>query len=478
MRDPETVVAGHSLRTARAAACALGGILAVVAVCALAVLVTGLVQRFDPAGFGLLAIWGLAMAAAVRSARSGRQAWVALLCAGAISLALRWWSVVLATGGELGADPMNYANLARAVLEGRGLVTDDWQYGEGLRAYFPPLYPLLLAGVWGLFGASAVSTLVLNTLTDLAAAWALGDVGRRTGGRSLGRLAMMAYFAWPAFALAAGLPQKESLTLLLCILLLRAVIVWQAADVDESARPRHGLWIGLWWGLLALTQPSLVIAPVFVSLVLVWQRGFWPVVRLGLWAMPTILAVLLPWWIRNWLVFQTFIPLTTASGIMINAALRDSRLAFPPGLFALSEPERGAIMGQLAKDFIRHNPLVFLREASLSLAYGLAFEEASLARFRHMTPALDAASHARLEPLLQGAYVAVLVGALRGCVRQFRRTLVDPVILYSLSLVLAIGAVNVWFEFGERHRLILTPFLLLLAGTALMQGRSGKSTTT
>jgi len=439
----------------------LGG-LALITVAAAAVLVVSLYERFNPFALAALALWLGSMALAATQAATGRIDWRAIVGIVAFSLLIRWWSVELTLGVALRVDPMNYTNLATAVLEGRGLITDDVQYGRDLRAYFPPLYPLVLAGWWALFGISAWSTLALATVTDAIAAWALADSGRRLGMAAAGKLAGLACFAWPAFALGAGLPQKESLTVLLGVLLLRGVVIW-LNDTAGAHRWRHGLWLGLWWGLLALVQASLAIAPAFVALVLVWQRGFWPTLRLGLTALPALLAVLLPWWVRNWLVFGAFVPLTTASGFMANSALVHIRAPFPPGIFDLPEPERARIMGGLARDILFDNPLGAAREYARSLAWGFAFEEASLARYRHTVPPISAENHARLEVLLQGSWTALLASATLATWARLRRGWSDPVALYTLALFAAIGLTNVWFEFGERHRLILTPFLLLIA---------------
>jgi hypothetical protein len=196
------------------------------------------------------------------------------------------------------------------------------------------------------------------------------------------------------------------------------------------------------------------------------------VVRLGLTALPSLLIVLAPWWLRNWLLFGAFVPFTTASGMMLNSAWRDLAVPFPPGLFELPEPERSAVMGELAREAIREHPLGFIEQALRSMVYGFAYEEAPLARFRHTSPPIGALDHARLAPLLQGAYAAMLVTALAGAWRRLRQRAADPAVLYAFALLASILAVNVWFEFGERHRLVLTPILLLVAA-GFWVGRGG-----
>jgi hypothetical protein len=160
--------------------------------------------------------------------------------------------------------------------------------------------------------------------------------------------------------------------------------------------------------------------------------------------------------------------------MMLNAAWRDLALPFPPGLFDLPETERTSIMGALAAEAIRDNPLHFLRQGLTSMAYGFSYEEAPLARFRHTTPPIDTEAHARLAPVLQGSYAALILSAMAAAFQQFRQRRVDPVLVYAAVLLLSILCVNFWFEFGERHRLALTPFFLLLASSFWLAVRQAK----
>lgn len=129
--------------------------LVLIALAAGSVLVVALYERFNAFALAALVVWLGGMALAARQAVGGRIDWRTLLGAVLLSLLIRWWSVQLTMGVELRVDPMNYTNLALAVLDGRGLIVDDVQYGPDLRAYFPPLYPLLLAVLLGLGGLAA-----------------------------------------------------------------------------------------------------------------------------------------------------------------------------------------------------------------------------------------------------------------------------------------------------------------------------------
>lgn len=386
----------------------------------------------------------------------GRAAVIVIVAA----LAMRVASVYFVTGVALGADPMNYSNLAQALRDGRGLITDDWRYGRDLRAFFPPLYPLLLAGWWTLFGSSAWATLAMTTLTDALAARLLAGLGERLTG-PLGRAAGLLYFAYPSFALAAAIPHKEALTLLLGIALLRVAVAWVAAPDDRLAALGGALW-----GLLALTQPSLALVPFALALVLIAERGWRATVRLGLVAGIALALVMSPWWLRNWLVFDRFVPFTTASGFMTNVALGRLGLPIDPALFALGEPDRAAAMGRAALARIAEQPIGFLRESGRALAVGFAYEEATLARYRHTSPPIAPALHTPLTALLQITYLTLLIPALRGAGRGGRllRRL-------TLALLIAIPAAGLWFEFGERHRYLLTPLVMILAVGAAASAR-------
>ncbi|WP_337827769.1 hypothetical protein [Pseudonocardia sp. TMWB2A] len=449
-----------------AAFIALTGLMACV------VLLAQIVKNFNISSLALVFMWMALLSFAIFRVNKGPQpGWLFFALLLLFSAALRWSSVELTSAVALGADPMNYANLARAITEGRGLITDDWQYGEGLRAYFPPLYPVLLAGVWALCGESFYSTLLFNTGVDVASALILFQIGSGAGGRKTGLLSAFAYLAWPSLCLMGATPQKESLALLLILLLLSGTLRWMATGHagHPNQKPERflqfGAWLGICWGLLALTQPALSLIPAAIAPLLIWQKGFMPMVRLALASIPFLLLVMMPWWVRNWMLFDSFVPFTTASGMMLNSALAEMRVPFPPDLFDNPETVRGAIMGDLAFARLVEDPLAAIMRGARAIAYGLAYEEASLAQLRHTNPPISAENHALLAPLLQASYVAILLSALAGAWQQIKARTVSPILIFYLVILVLIIGVNSWFEFGERHRLVLTPFLLLIGAS-------------
>jgi hypothetical protein len=418
---------------------------------------------------GWIAVWLVLIVISLRAAE--RRSWALAAAVIVAAMMMRLNAIQLVDDVALGADPMNYTNIAHAMLAGQGMVVDDWQYGNDLRAYFPPFYPFLLTGWWAIFGDSAWSTLAMNSLIDASGALGLYAILAQRKNARAGLLAALLYFAYPPFAFSAPIPQKEALTLMLFIWLLYTTLGW--ADNRTAKLWRHAAAFGALSAMLALTQASLLVAPAVLGLVLIATCGFAHAFRLGLAALPFFLLVMAPWWVRNWLLFGAFVPLTTASGFMRNVALGEYGAVFPPDLFSRSEVERSALMTSLANAKIIEAPLGFLRETAHALALGFAYEEATLARYRHTTPPISFAARAELAPMLQFSWITALVAALAALWGQFRTRRTEILSTITLALFLSILLAGMWFEFGERHRYILTPMLILIGAAWMM--RRGKA---
>ncbi len=235
-----------------------------------------------------------------------KKVWLVIL---AVALALRLVALWLTWGRGYVGDPAAYMTLAHNLIAGHGFGL----FGHGMeqKALFPPLYPFLLAAVGSVFPLNQPTIFALNFAIDLAAAWVIAQLARELGFKPL--LAVAIYLLWPSNVLFVSTPNKEGLTSLLCVL-----AAWFAV---RKAPVRFGLASGL----LALTQPGLATLPAFFAILL----------RVPILVSAGIAAlVMLPWWIRNYIVLGTFVPLTTASG----ASLWEG--TFSPNGYWLVPPKR------------------------------------------------------------------------------------------------------------------------------------------
>ena len=350
-------------------------------------------------------------------------------------------------------DPNAYLNLAKGLVAGHGLVIYEPYFGSAWRALFPPFYPLILAGWGALFGFSTPSVLALGTLTDAAAAGVLILLGAQLGSAAAGRRAAWLYLIWPSMLFSAPLAQKESLC---ALLVLSLALFW----LRRPTGWRGALALGVPAGLLALTQPGEAPLAALFGLVLLRQIGLWRVLSLGLRGAAVAAAVMLPWWIRNWIVFQAFIPLTTASGASLwignNPEATGNWEPPPTALKGIPELAYGPRIQRIAVDWIRAHPLDFVRLSATKFLRACGIADFSVTRLLAMGPPFPRMMAAGLWPLTHGAHLVLLGGAaLR--LGRVPATLVLLIAACGLQLLLF----GIWFEFGERHREFVTPFLLL-----------------
>ena len=422
-----------------------------------------LVERWgaSPVGIVLTLVWaGLAcriLAGAVRP--PSRAEWAGLAVAAA---ALRIGSALLAANRVSPGDSAIYVELAQNGLAGRGLAIDDPWLGIAVRAFYPPLYPLLLAG-WGwLAGFSTPSLLILSTAIDLLTAAAIVRLGERVADRRIGVATAALYLIWPATLFSAPLAQKEGLGVALAVLL---ALAWCMAG--EGRWWRRSLAIGVAAGLLALTQPGW--APLALAFGLAaWPRIGWRrMLAVGAPAAGVAAAVMLPWWLRNGALFGAFVPLTSVSGLSLwignNPDATGRWMAYPAILHGLPELEVGRVAGGMARRWIIAHPAEFARLTLAKTIRALGLAQSGVSRLSAMQPPIAPVFAAALLPLAQTAQTAML--AMTAAVLRFERRVPVAFLIAALAHMLL---VDVWFEFDERHRDVVTPFLLLtlVAGAA------------
>ena len=386
--------------------------------------------------------------------------WAAVLLVLA-SLAGRVFALWLAGDRVPLGDPFVYQSLARNLLAGRGLVSDEILELPNLRAFYPPGYPLLLAGIGLVLPLGAATYAVLNTAIDAAASLLIAKVGGEVGDRKGGRIAGLIYFAWPTNIFLAPLAYKEGLVALLML----AVIVALFASARGSGKGTIGF--GLATGALVLVQPALAALAPLIGLALrprfpdwrTWAR------RMALAASITAL-VMLPWWVRNYLLFDRFIPMTTAGplGLWIGATpLGSGSWVRPPdALLVGGELGAAAALSAEAWRIIAADPLRYITHCLAKIPLAFATSEHPLGQLLVMQPIAHKSLILRLMWIPQAATFVLLAAAIAGAVKARRDTLFHMM----LAVLLQIIVFSMWFEFAARHRYFMTPILLLLAVAA------------
>jgi hypothetical protein len=331
-------------------------------------------------------------------------------------------------------DPVAYLTLAHNLLAGHGYGVFDPTYGMDQKAMYPPLYPFLLAALGTVLPLSQPTILTLNFAIDLAAAWAIMRLASELGFKPL--LPAAIYLLWPSNVLFAPIANKEGLASMLAVVAALYAVRKQPVRFGAAS------------GLLALAQPALATLPAIFALLLRVPV----LVSAG-----TAALVLLPWWIRNYLVFGTFVPLTSASGysLWVGTFSKDGWwIAPPPRLQVGDELRFSQVSAADAWAWISSHPIDFAKHSINKLTRGVVNGWWPVDRLVRMDPPRPA--YLILGPI-SIAVTAMLtaLGIFGGVVA--RSTIGKLLFACALQIVL----VDLWFEFSERHTYFAIPFLSL-----------------
>ena len=361
-------------------------------------------------------------------------------------------------GVETGNDYDAYLTLARNLAGGNGLIAHTMNFGW-VRALYPPLYPILLAGAGAVGGFGAGTVLALNGAIDLASAGLIFLLGRRLGDPRAGLAAASLYLIWPSAALTAPLAQKEGLVGLLAL-----VIAFMFHKLlTEGPGWRSAALLGLSAAAMGLTQPGLVLLPLSFALVLLPFARLRPLLLFGARALPFAILAMLPWWIRNYALFGAFVPLTTSMGPSMMSAAGALPFSHSQLLMTGDEPLRSAMMMREAGGLIAADPIGFVTGRIPLMARQMVLEDYDALRLAGFSPPIAWARTALMATQLSFACAAGLAfAALARKGAAASRLFLTAILLGCLLHILLLGP---WFEFGERHRHFITPFLLLLAGS-------------
>ena len=217
--------------------------------------------------------------------------------------------------------------IARALATGYGY-SDPFMGHSGPTTWIPPLFPFLIAAVFKLFGVyTPISAWVIFTIDSVfsaATALAVYEIAARCFDplNPAKRNALWSAWIWalyPAFMqYAVHWIWDMALTtflfswVLVIALRTRAIGESEISHVASQTTTRWAIF-GLLWGLIALTNPSLIIVLPVCGLWMFWGASatlhdFTTTSAKAVLAAAVMTACLAPWIYRNESVFHAFIP--------------------------------------------------------------------------------------------------------------------------------------------------------------------------
>jgi hypothetical protein len=299
-------------------------------------------------------------------------------------------------------DELSYHTLAVRVTEGHG-----FSFGSGWwpatradtpTAHWSFLYVLLLAALYGVTGpAPLVARLVQATVVGILHPWLVWRIGNRLFGPRVGLASAAIAAVYGYFVYYAGALVTESLYILA---VLWAIDIATALACSSPARRAASIRPWLLLGVAAaaatmLRQLFLLMVPAMLAWT-AWQLlrrrqtegGLSLAALAGRVVLPlAVLAVaILPWTMRNYRAFESFVPLNTNAGFVMYWANHPVHgtwfkpiLSFgevnygtmlPAGFVNMNEAERDRELLRRGLGFVTDDPVRYVR---LSLSRAVEF---------------------------------------------------------------------------------------------------------
>jgi Dolichyl-phosphate-mannose-protein mannosyltransferase len=244
--------------------------------------------------------------------RFAKSVWCIALAALVLRVAYFLYMAHLIPSTLLAAVPFQneVGNVASALARGQGFCC-LFRQATGPTAWLSPVYPLLVACIFKLFGTftlrSLYATVSLNCIFSALATVPLFHSAKRIAGATT---AVVAGWIWAIFPAGIVLPFQWIWDTSLSVL-LAAALLWGTIKLKDSSRQLDFAWYGLLWGISLLTNPALgAVLPFLVGWLLYQNRGNRVLqLRLGLVTLGVICLTCLPWTIRNYAQFHRAIPL-------------------------------------------------------------------------------------------------------------------------------------------------------------------------
>ncbi len=220
-------------------------------------------------------------------------------------------------GSLLFGDGAWYTNVAANLVHGHGFVANhnnpilEPPDRPQPTAYYPPLYPVVLAGWWRAFGIGSASAELLNVCLGTLAIPLVYFLGTKLFHRSIGLASAATYALVPNAIVWLPLPLTEAL---FTAIFLAALCVLVSFDAKRGPAINAAIF-GLLTGLALLTRgEGVVLLPVALVFWIVRHGWRLSLGRLVLAAAVTML-VITPWTVRNWIQLDSPVAIATSTGV-------------------------------------------------------------------------------------------------------------------------------------------------------------------
>ncbi len=290
-------------------------------------------------------------------------------------------------GYFISPDGLHYSNIAENFLHGNGLLnTANFVQGDDgvirevaqTREYVVgPVYPMLLAIIYGIFGMMNFKMVILVLHSVLGAASAV--FAYKTG-----ELLFSKGYAWIPYCLTLGYPLfafwgmyvLTEATYVFTVTLFLYLLTRYAKEVDRP-KLKTLLLLGAAMGVSNLVRPLLLLYFPVLGLWIWWAKGWNLKMALRDFAVIFVMTVVVmsPWWIRNGIKYHQFIAVSNYGSYefylgnnpltITDQYFYFAQPSYDPQVKARIEklpiPEQEKEYKQLAVSYIVQHPVLFLQ---------------------------------------------------------------------------------------------------------------------
>lgn len=398
-----------------------------------------------------------------------------------------WWIIGLAVVVRIGwgllvpvapmSDPAAYDTMAQHLAAGNGYSLQP--FTENPDEVTPTAYwaigaPAVYAACFKLFGHTYAPIVAVNILANVLTIALLMKLAARWTSGKHAAVAGLCLAVWPGQVTFVTLMASE---LLFALGMVAVIYAWSRQDWNAWWRIPL---VGILLGLTCLVRPTSLLFPVLLIIISVAQReGFVKPLAQVTVASLIMIAVVLPWSMRNERVLGKFVLVSANSGANLwmgnhpgtNGAYAD----LPAEAVAMSEIERDAYLKQIAKDYIKAEPVAFAKRSLIKSVklhdretIGILWNERGIEqRFGNasLVGPLKLVSTGYWWLMFGGGLAGMLMLWFRGgAVRGFLSMLFHPAVVFW-GYFLSVHAVVV---IQDRYHWPSVPFIAVLAALPLV----------
>jgi len=371
------------------------------------------------------------------------------------------------------SDSQAYNVLATSIANGQGYA---WANGDKT-AYWAPGAAMMHGGLWAIFGKHFALSVIANVVVGILTVWLVMLCTYRLAAGKLKHEFASRWAILAGLVLAVWPSQIQFTTVLNSELPFNAAVMGAVFGWLRWMDGKHWAWlllVGVCLGVATYMRPIALLIPVGLALHAMFrQAGIGrSVLAAGIVAV-VMMAVVLPWSLRNERVMGSFVLMSTNGAANLwmgnHPGSSGGYHPLPKDVDGLSEIERSKVLKQRAMDHIRDEPMTFAKRIVIRTirthdreSIGAVWNEPGLeGRFGSISVTLS-----KWGATFYWWGVLVLAGV--GCVISAKK----------VGLLWTLGSLPIlaWFYFASVHAVIVyqdryhfpsIPFIAMLAGLGL-----------